>query len=124
MRVARRRHWLAAVLAFAMLLTGVAAPLAGLDGAALAMADAGAPMHMTHGTGAMADPCCDDCGDTETGVCESAAPCMTVCGKLPLQLAAVTAFFPAALAVKAARASDIGRADLSSSPLQRPPKAA
>ncbi|MEX0837942.1 MAG: hypothetical protein WD034_00305 [Parvibaculum sp.] len=124
MRVARRHHWLAAALAFAMLLTGIAAPRAGLDGAVFAMADVGAPMHMARVAGTMADPCCDDRGGGETGACENSTPCMAVCGKLPLQLAAVTAFFPAMLAVVAARAPDTGRADLSLSPLQRPPKAA
>ncbi|PKQ02845.1 MAG: hypothetical protein CVT72_16290 [Alphaproteobacteria bacterium HGW-Alphaproteobacteria-11] len=123
--VARRRHWLAALLALAVLLTGVAAPMTGLDMmmSAHMMADSGAPLPAAGAMAGMAGPCCDDCDRADTATCDSSAFCMTACGKLPLQLATASGFVPARHAVKAAREPDIGRADLSPSPLQRPPKA-
>lgn len=119
------RHWLAALLAFVVLLTGVAAPMTDLDMMASAgmMADRGAPPHAADAMAGMAGPCCDDCDDADTTTCDSSALCMTACGKLPLQLAAVTGFAVAGRAVKAVREPDIGLADLSPSPLRRPPDA-
>ncbi|MBX3497788.1 MAG: hypothetical protein KF769_16255 [Parvibaculum sp.] len=121
----RRRHWLAAALAVAFLLTTVAAPVTDVDmmASAYAMAEEDAPTHMAHGAGDMAGPCCDDCDHADTKSCDSSALCMTACGKLPLQLAAVFGFVLAERAIEAVRAPDIGRADLSPSPLRRPPRA-
>ncbi|MBX3505547.1 MAG: hypothetical protein KF895_08725 [Parvibaculum sp.] len=118
------RHWLAAALAVAFLLTTVAAPATDLDmmTSAYAMADEGATTHMAHGAGDMAGPCCDDCDRADTTTCDSSALCMTACGKLPLQLAAASGFVPAEHAIKAVRDPDGSRADLSPSPLRRPPK--
>tara|TARA_R110000824_G_scaffold3234_4_gene15149 strand:- start:64994 stop:65404 length:411 start_codon:yes stop_codon:yes gene_type:complete len=123
--VARRRHWLAALLAFAVLLTGVAAPMTGLNMmmSAHMMADSGTAPPAADAITGMAGPCCDDCDRADTTSCDSSALCMTACGKLPLQLAAASGFVPARHAIRAVRAPDIGRADLSPSPLRRPPKA-
>lgn len=123
--IKRRHRWLAAALAVAFLLTTVAAPVTGLDmmASAYAMADEGATTHMAHGAGEMAGPCCDDCDHADTATCDSSALCMTACGKLPLQLAVAPGFALAERAIKAVRAPDIGRADLSPSPLRRPPRA-
>ncbi len=125
MHVSRRRHWLAALLAFAVLLTGVAAPMTGLDMmmSAHTIADGRAPLPAADAMAGMAGPCCDDCDHADTATCDSSAFCMTACGKLPLQLAAASGFVPARHAIKAVREPDIGRADLSPAPLQRPPKA-
>ncbi|MDP2149557.1 MAG: hypothetical protein Q8K13_07955 [Parvibaculum sp.] len=125
MHVSRRRHWLAALLAFAVLLTGVAAPMTGLDMmmSAHMMADSGASSSAADAMAGMTGPCCDDCDRADTTSCDSSAFCMTACGKLPLQLAATSGFVPARHAIKAVREPAIGRADLSPAPLQRPPKA-
>lgn len=126
MRVARRHHWLAAALAVALLLMTVAAPVTDLDmmASAYAMADEGAPAHMTYDAGEMAGPCCDDCDHTDTTTCDSSALCMAACGKLPLQLASTPGFALAGHAIKVVHVPEIDRADLSPSPLRRPPKAA
>ncbi len=87
------------------------------------MADEGAPPHGALATGEMAESCCDDCQETDTTTCDSSALCMTACGKLPLQLAAALGFVPVERAIEAVHGPDIGRADLSPSPLRRPPKA-
>ena len=123
--VVRRRHWLAAVLAVAFFLTTVAAPATDLDmmASAYVMADEGAKTHMAHGAGEMAGPCCDDCDDADTTTCVSSALCMAACGKLPLQLAAAPGFTLSEHAIKAVRDPGSSWADLSSSPLRRPPKA-
>jgi hypothetical protein len=121
----RRRHWLAVKLAIAFLLTTVSAPVTDLDmmASAYAMADEGATTHTAHGGGDMAGPCCDDCDRADTKSCDSSALCMTACGKLPLQLVAVFGFVLAERAIEAVRVPDVGRDDLSPSPLRRPPKA-
>ena len=108
-----------------MLLTMVVAPVTDLEmvASAQAMADEDAPTHMAHGAGDMAGPCCDDCDRADAATCDSSALCMTACGKLPLQLAVAPGFALAERAIKAVRAPDIGRADLSPSPLRRPPRA-
>ena len=124
-RVVRSHRWFAAALAVALLLTTVAAPVTdlGMMASAHAMADEGAPPHGAHARGEMAESCCDDCQETDTTTCDSSALCMTACGKLPLQLAVAPGFALAERAIKAVRAPDIGRADLSPSPLRRPPRA-
>ena len=123
--IKRLHHWLAAALAVAFLLTTVAAPVTDLDmmASAQAMAGEGAPTHMAHGAGEVAGPCCDDCDQADTKTCDSSALCMIACGKLPIQLAAAPGFALAERAIKTVRVPDIGRADLSPSPLRRPPKA-
>ena len=124
-RVSRVRHWLATVLAVALLMTAASAPVTdlGMMASAHAMADEGAPPHGALATGEMAESCCDDCQETDTTTCDSSALCMTACGKLPLQLAAALGFVPVERAIEAVHGPDIGRADLSPSPLRRPPKA-
>ena len=125
MRVARSHRWFAAVLAVALLLTTVAAPVTdlGMMASAHAMADEGASPHRAHAMGEMAESCCDDCQETGTATCDKSALCMTACGKLPLQLAAAFGFVPAERAIEAVHVPDTGRTDLSPSPLRRPPKA-
>ena len=95
----------------ALLLTAVSAPANDLNMIASAnamdeMADSG------HG----------GCDDTKTKTCEGSALCMTACGKLPLQLTAAPEFVPVELALKSVREPDLGRTDLSPSPLRRPPR--
>lgn len=95
----------------ALLLTAVSAPANDLNMIASAnvmdvMADSG------HG----------GCDDTKTKTCDGSALCMTACGKLPLQLVAALGFVPAGLARKSVREPDIDLADLSPSPLRRPPR--
>jgi len=122
--ISRVRHWLAAVLAAALLLTAASAPATGLDMIASAqmMADEGTPPHAANAMHEMADSGCAGCDDTETKTCESSALCMTACGKLPLQLAAAPGFIPVRLALKSVREPDLGRTDLFPSPLRRPPR--
>ena len=105
------RHWLAAAVTVALLLTAVSAPANDLNMIASANA-----------MDEMADSGHSGCDDTKPKTCEGSALCMTACGKLPLQLAAAPEFVPVELALKSVREPDLGRTDLSPSPLRRPPR--
>lgn len=123
MRMARR-HWIAVTAAVALLLSSIAAPTTGLDmGAAHAVAGGGAHEHVANGTDPMVGPCCDDCDDAEPKSCGDTALCMITCGKLPMQPMAAAVFLPSKRVATVVHEPDIGRADILSSPLRRPPKA-
>jgi hypothetical protein len=123
--ITRARHWISVVLTAALLLTTVAGPITDLDMTipVNAMTDDGAAPHMGREPNGMADPCCDECDHSGVVRCDNSALCMTACGKLPFQLAAAFGFVPARHASNAVHEPDIGRVDLSPSPLRRPPKA-
>lgn len=118
------RHWLAAVVTVALLLTAVSAPAAhlGMIAPAQATTQEAAPAHAVNAMGEMADSGHVGCDGTGTKTCDKSALCMAACGKLPLQLAAALEFVPVELALKPVREPDIDRTDFPPSPMRRPPK--